>query len=71
MINPFDLEIARERHEELLREAWEHRIAAALRKARRSRSGVRKGLEGVEFSLELAEEESVVLAMPHHRTLRR
>ena len=70
MINPFDLEIARERHEDLLREAREHRIAAALRKARRSRRGVSAELEGVEVGWELAEEEPV-FAMPHYRTLRR
>jgi len=69
MINPFDLETARRRQEDLLREAQEHRIAAALRKVRRSRSGMRRGLEGVELSWELAEEP--VLATGHHRALRR
>jgi hypothetical protein len=64
VINPFDLEIARGRQEELLREAEERRIAGALRKARRSvkedrRSSTRE-LEGVEVGWGLAEEESGV-----------
>jgi hypothetical protein len=64
VINPFDLEIARGRQEELLREAEERRIAGALRKARRSvkedrRSSTRE-LEGVEVGWGLAEEESRV-----------
>jgi hypothetical protein len=64
VINPFDLEIARGRQEELLREAEERRIAGALRKARRSvkedrRSSTRE-LEGVDVGWGLAEEESGV-----------
>jgi len=70
MINPFDLETATRRQEDLLREAREHRISAALRKARRSRRGVSGRLEDVEVSWELADEEPI-LAMPHHRALRR
>ena len=42
MINPFDLEMARGRQEDLLREAEERRIAGALRKARRSVKGGRR-----------------------------
>jgi hypothetical protein len=62
--DPFDLERARERRDELLREAEERRLAGALRKARRdvgesTRGGVSK-LEGVEVSWGLAEEESAV-----------
>jgi hypothetical protein len=64
VINPFDLEVARGRQEELLREAEQRRIAGALRKARRSvkedgRSASRE-LDGVEVNWELAEEEPAV-----------
>ena len=64
MINPFDLEMARGRQEELLREAEERRIAGALRKARRiveegERSMTRE-LEGLKVGWGLAEEESAV-----------
>ena len=64
MINPFDLEMARGRQEELLREAEERRIAGALRKARRSvkeggRSMTRE-LEGLKVGWGLAEEEPAV-----------
>ena len=64
MINPFDLELARGRQEELLREAEERRIARALRKARRSveegeRSMTRE-LEGLKVGWGRAEEESAV-----------
>lgn len=58
---PFDLEIARERREELLREAEERRIARALRKARRD---FVEGRDNAGSKLEvrwgLAEEESAV-----------
>ena len=64
MIDPFHLELARGRQEELLREAEERRIADALRKARR---GVEEGkrsatgeLEGLKVGWGLAEEESAV-----------
>ena len=64
MNNPFDLELARGRQEELLREAEERRIARALRKARRSveegeRSMTRE-LEGLKVGWGRAEEESAV-----------
>jgi predicted N-acetyltransferase YhbS len=62
--DPFDMEMARERREELLREAEERRIAGTLRRARRD---VRDGrhektsrLEGVEVRWGHAEEESAV-----------
>jgi len=62
--DPFDLERARERREELLREAEERRIAGALRKARRNVGegwhGGPRGLEGVDVRWGLAEEESAV-----------
>jgi hypothetical protein len=64
VIDPFHLELARGRQEELLREAEERRIAGALRKARR---GVEEGkrsatgeLEGLKVGWGLAEEESAV-----------
>jgi hypothetical protein len=64
MSYPFDLEIARERREDLLREARERRTARALRKARRNvreaRRGVTRELEGVEVHWGLAEEEPAV-----------
>ena len=68
----FDLEIARERRDELLHEAEERRIAGALRRARR---GVEEGLHDVPRGLEdvgggLAAEEPTV-AVSHYRTLRR
>ena len=67
----FDLEIARERRDELLHEAEERRIAGALRRARRgveeSRRGVPRGLKDVGGGL--AEEPTV--AVSHYRTLRR
>lgn len=64
MGDPFDLELARERREELLREAEERRRARALRRARRDvvegrHGGVTKR-EGVEVRWGLAEEESAV-----------
>jgi hypothetical protein len=56
----FDLELARERREELLGEARERRIARALLRARRGvekgRSGVRRELHDVSWGL--AEKES-------------
>jgi hypothetical protein len=62
--DPFDLKMARERRDELLREAEERRLAGALRKARR---GVVKGrhdggskLEGVNVRWGFAAEESAV-----------
>jgi hypothetical protein len=70
MIDLFDLEAAKQRQEDLLREAQEHRIAAALRKAHRSRRGVSGQSEDVEVSWGLADEEPI-LATVHHRTLRR
>jgi len=60
MIDPFGLEIARERQKELMREAQERRITGALRKARRSRRGVPRESEGIEVGWGLAEEESAV-----------
>ena len=64
MSYPFDLEIARERREDLLREARERGTARALRKARRNvretRRGVTRELKGVEVNWGLAEEEPVV-----------
>jgi hypothetical protein len=64
VINPFDLEMARGRQEELLREAEERRIAGALRKARRSvKEGVRdttRELEGLKVGWGLAEDEGAV-----------
>jgi hypothetical protein len=64
VINPFDLELARGRQEELLREAEERRIAGAMRKARRSvkedgRTATRE-LEGLKVGWGLAEEEPAV-----------
>jgi hypothetical protein len=60
----FDLELARQRRDELLHEAEERRLARALRKARRSvregRRAVPRELEGVEVGWGLAEEESGV-----------
>jgi hypothetical protein len=69
VIYPFDLELAKVRRDELLREAEERRIARALRRARRGegRSG---GLESVEASWGLAEEEPTV-PVPHYRAARR
>ncbi len=43
MGDPFVLETARERQEELLREAEERRISGALRRARRSAGHGRRG----------------------------
>jgi hypothetical protein len=64
VINPFDLEIARGRQEELLREAEERRIARALRKARRSvkedRRSATRELEGLKVGWGLAEKEPAV-----------
>jgi hypothetical protein len=64
MSYPFDLELARERREDLLREAQERRIARALRKARRSVRGARRDvtreLDGVEVTWGLAEDEPAV-----------
>jgi hypothetical protein len=64
VINPFDLEVARGRQEELLREAEERRIAGALRKARRSvKEGgrrVTRELKGLKVGWGLAEEEPAV-----------
>jgi hypothetical protein len=72
MSYPFDLEIARERREDMLREARERRIARVLRKARRSAQedgravlmefeGGRRGPLGMIG----------VLATPLYRTFRR
>jgi hypothetical protein len=64
VINPFDLEMARGRQEDLLREAEERRIAGALRKARRSvKEGGRntpRELEGLKVGWGLAEDEGAV-----------
>ena len=64
MINPFDLETARQRQQDLLREARERRIAAPLRKARRDVEekgrGVPKQLEDVAVRWGLAEDEAAV-----------
>jgi hypothetical protein len=64
MINPFDLETARQHQQDLLREARERRIAAPLRKARRSVDEDRRGLpkepENVEVRWGLAEDEVAV-----------
>ena len=64
MGDPFDLEMARERREKLLREAEERRIAGALRRARRDigegRHGELSRLQGVEVRWGLAKEESAV-----------
>jgi hypothetical protein len=64
VINPFDLEMARGRQEELLREAEQRRIAGALRKARRSvKEGGRnttRELEGLKVGWGLAEDEGAV-----------
>jgi hypothetical protein len=60
MIYPFDLETAKQRQQDLLREARGRRIAASLREARRSGRGVRGELEGVEVGWGLAEDEFAV-----------
>jgi predicted N-acetyltransferase YhbS len=64
VINSFDLEMARGRQEELLREAEERRIAGSLRKARRSvkegKRGAIRELEGLKVGWGLAEEEPAV-----------
>jgi hypothetical protein len=64
VINPFDLELARGRQEELLREAEERRIAGALRKARRSVKergrSVTRELKGLKVRWGLAEDEGAV-----------
>jgi hypothetical protein len=60
----FDLELARERRDELLHEAEERRLARALRRARRGegRRGGPGRLESVEANWRLAEEEPTVVA---------
>jgi hypothetical protein len=65
VINPFDLEMAKGRQEELLLEAEERRIAGALRKARRSikedaRSSAARESEGLKVGWGLAEDEPAV-----------
>lgn len=60
MIYPFDLETAKQRQHDLLREARGRRIAASVREARRSGRGVRGELEGVEVGWGLAEDEFAV-----------
>ena len=64
MGDPFDLEMARERRKELLREAEERRIAGILRRARRDAGEGRNGgvsrLDGVEVRWGLVEDESAV-----------
>jgi hypothetical protein len=60
--DPFDLEMARERREELLREAEGRRLADSFRRARRDVGEDRHGGpdDGVEVRWGLAEEESAV-----------
>ena len=58
MIDLFDLQTARQHQRDLLREARERRIAAPLRKARRS--VVEEGLEDVDVRWGLAADEVVV-----------
>jgi hypothetical protein len=74
VINPFDLEIARGRRDELLREAEERRIARVLRRARRGggedRREVPRTLESAEPSWGLADEELTVTG-PLYRASRR
>ena len=64
MGDPFGIELARERHRELLREAEERRTAGALRKARRGAGEDGRGgsmePEGVEVRWGLAEDEPAV-----------
>jgi hypothetical protein len=64
MINPFDLEIAGQRQQDLLREARERRIAAPLLKARRGVDedgrGVPKEPENVQVRWGLAEDDVAV-----------
>lgn len=64
MSDPFELEMARERREGLLREAEERRIAGALRRARRDAEEGRddevSNFEDVEVRWGLAEDESAV-----------
>lgn len=57
MGNPLDLELARERREELLREAAGRRLALALREDRRDDE---EGLGGVVVRWGLAEDEAAV-----------
>jgi hypothetical protein len=58
----FDLELARERREELLGEAWERRLARALLRSRRGGEKGRRGVKGElhDVSWGLAEKESTV-----------
>jgi len=62
MINPFDLEIARQHQQDLLREARERRIAAPLRRARRGVDEAGRGApkEDVEVRWGLAEDDVAV-----------
>lgn len=61
MGEPFDLELARERREELLREAEERRIARALRGTRRNVGEDRRGgVAGVEVRCGLVRDEAAV-----------
>jgi hypothetical protein len=73
VINPFDLEIGRERREDLLREARERRIARALRKARRR--SVREDGRAVLVEFEGGRRGPSgmfgALAMPLYRAFRR
>ena len=72
MVDLFDLELARGRQEELLREAEERRIARALRRSRRGedRSGGPGRLESAEASRGFAEEKPIV-GVPLYRAARR
>jgi hypothetical protein len=62
--DPFDLELARERREDLLREAEERRIARSLHGTRRNvgedRPGGVGGVSGVEVCWGLARDEAAV-----------
>lgn len=61
MGDPFDLELARERREELLREAEERRLARSLRGTRRNLGEDRRGgVAGVEVCWGLARDEAAV-----------
>lgn len=67
MGNPFELEMARERREGLLREAEERRLVGALRRARRAaeegREDEASGFEDVEVLWGVAEDEPSVAGL--------
>ena len=61
MQNPLDIELARERREELLREAAERRLARAVRRFRPESTNERQDrLEGIRARWGLAEDEPAV-----------